>query len=100
MSIEDIEIIETIAGQYMDYYGYEKMTPAAARITPEIITEAKKLSAPKKQQAWKDLKNNDPRDYQLRKFRADYLEMVKQRLLEQQIEALNRVENAPTQSVA
>ena len=100
MSIEDIEIIETIAGQYMDYYGYEKMTLASARITPEIITEAKKRSAPKKQQAWKDLKNNDPRDYQLRKFRADYLEMVKQRLLEQQIEALNRVENAPTQSVA
>ena len=100
MSTEEIEIIETIAGQYMELYGYEKMTPASANITPEVIAEAKKRSAPKKQQAWEDLKQNDPRDYQLRKFRADYLDMIKQRLLAQQIEALNRVENAVTRSVA
>lgn len=99
MRVEEIEIIETIAGEYMDLYGYEKMTPAAARITEQIILDAKKRSAPKKQQAWLDLKQNDPRDYQLRKFRADYLEMVKKRLLEQQVEALNSVENNVTHSV-
>ncbi len=100
MSIAEIEIIETIAGEYMDHYGYEKMTPAAANITTEAIAAAKKHSAPKKQEAWSELKVKDPRDYQLRKFRADYLQMVKRRLLEQQIKVLNRFENAQTQSIA
>jgi len=100
MSSEDIEIIETIAGEYMDYYGYEKMTPANAKITEEAIAEAKKQSQPMKQKAWSELKENDPRDYQLRKFRSDYLEMLKKRLIEEQIEALNRVESSATTSIA
>lgn len=100
MSEEEIEVIETIAGEYMDYYGYEKMTPAQAKITSEVITAAKKQSAPRKQEAWSQLQRKDPRDYQLRKFRADYLEMVKNRLLEQQIEALNQVDTVQTTSVA
>lgn len=94
MSTEDIEIIETIAGEYMNHYGYEKMTPASANITPDAIAAAKICSPLKKQQAWSNLKHSDPRDYQLRKFRADYLEMIKQRLLGQQREALNVVESA------
>ena len=94
MSMAEIEIIETIAKEYMNLYGYEPMTPASANITPEAIAEAKKHSTPKKQQAWSELKHNDPRDYQLRKFRADYLEMVKQRLLKQQREAFSVVESA------
>ena len=94
MGIEEIEIIETIAKEYMNLYGYEPMTPASANITTEAIAEAQKLSAPKKQQAWSDLKHSDPRDYQLRRFRADYLEMLKQRLLAEQREALNVVESA------
>lgn len=87
MSMADIEIIETIASDLMDIYGYEKMTPAAAQITDEAIAEAKQRSAPKKQEAWSKLEEKDPRDYQLRKFRSDYLEMVKS-------EVLNRYENA------
>lgn len=90
MSRSDIEIIETIASEHMDHYGYTKMTAGAAKITPEAIAQAKRKSAPKKLEAWEELKIRDPRDYQLRKFRADYLEMVKKRLLEQQVEALNR----------
>ena len=100
MSSEEIEIIETIAGDYMDHYGYEKMTPGAAKITSEKIAEARKQSEPKKQQAWAELKVKDPRDYQLRKFRSDYLEMVKKRLLEQQIEVLNRVGNTAISNIA
>ncbi|MEO1671486.1 MAG: sulfotransferase [Cyanobacteria bacterium J06631_2] len=94
MSTEDIEIIETIAAEYMNLYGYEPMTPASANISSQAISVAKKHNAPKKQQAWSNLKQSDPRDYQLRKFRADYLEMIKQRLLAQQKEALNVVESA------
>ncbi|MGL4883314.1 MAG: sulfotransferase, partial [Waterburya sp.] len=100
MSTEEIEIIETIAGDYMDFYGYEKMTSATAKITPDAIAAAKKRSAPKKQEAWSELKMRDPRDYQLRKFRADYLEMLNKRLVEQQIEVLNRFEAATTRSAA
>ncbi len=93
MTMEEIEIIETVAGEYMDYYGYEKMTPGAANISQEAIALAQKYSAPKKQEAWDSLKQKDPRDYQLRKFRGDYLEMLKNRLLEQQIETLNKFES-------
>ncbi|MGL5943980.1 MAG: sulfotransferase family protein [Waterburya sp.] len=100
MSTEEIEIIETIAGDYMDFYGYEKMTSATAKITQDAIAAAKKHSAPKKQEAWSELKIRDPRDYQLRKFRADYLEMLNKRLVEQQIEVLNRFEAATTRSAA
>ncbi len=99
MSSEDIEIIETIAGDYMDHYGYEKMTPGGATITAEKIAAARKQSEPKKQQAWSELKVKDSRDYQLRKFRSEYLEMVKKRLLEQQIEVLNRVGNTAVTNI-
>lgn len=99
MSSEDIEIIETIAGKYMEHYGYEKMTSASANITSKAIAKAKEQSQPMKEQAWSELKVNDPRDYQLRRFRSDYLEMVKKRLLEQQIEVLNRAEAAATSVV-
>lgn len=88
MSLEEIEVIETIAGEYMDYYGYEKMTPAQATITEEIITKAKERSEVKKQQAWMDLKIKAPQDYQLRKFRTTYLNMLKERLVQDQAEAL------------
>ena len=57
------------------------MTSATANITNEMLENAKKRSEPKKRQAWMELKIKDPRDYQLRRFRADYVEMVKQRLL-------------------
>ena len=56
MNMADIEIIETIAGEFMNLYGYEKMTAAAADITPEAIAAAQKQSPIKKQQAWSELK--------------------------------------------
>lgn len=93
LSMEEIEIIETIAGGYMDEYGYEKMTPAKAKITEEMIESLKVRSEVKKQQAWIDLKVNAPQDYQLRKFRATYLDMLKARLLQDQPEALKKFKN-------
>jgi hypothetical protein len=71
----------------MDYYGYEKMTPARTKITQEMLETAKERSEVKKQQAWMDLKVSAPHDYQLRKFRATYLTMLKERLLQDQHEA-------------
>ncbi|MDJ0650746.1 MAG: sulfotransferase [Xenococcaceae cyanobacterium MO_188.B19] len=93
LSMEDIEIIETVTSGFMDYYGYEKMTSAAANITQKAIEKAKKESQPKKDQAWLNLQMNDPRDYQLRKFRSNYLDMVKGKLLQQKAQVPNLVTN-------
>ena len=86
LSMEEIEAIETITGELMDYYGYEKMTKAEANINPEIINTIRQQTEQKKQQAWLDLQQKDPRDYQLRMFRANYLNMLKQKLLLNQVE--------------
>jgi Sulfotransferase family len=82
LTAEEIEIIETLTGDFMDYYGYERMTGGKFKITPRVVAAAKKRSEANKKKAWADLKKNDNRDYQLRRFRADYLRMVKERLLE------------------
>lgn len=78
---EEIEIIETLAGDYMDYYGYERMTKGNADVSADAFVRADKRSEVNKEKAWQELKSNDPRDYMLRKYRGDYLEMVKSRLL-------------------
>ncbi|HEY9614455.1 MAG TPA: sulfotransferase, partial [Allocoleopsis sp.] len=93
MSMDEIEIIETIAGDYMDYYGYEKMTPAKAKITQEMSEGIKVRSEEKKQRAWVELRENAPQDYQLRKFRATYLNMLKERLLQDQPLVLKKIKN-------
>ena len=81
LSQREIEIIETLAGHHMAYYGYERITTGQVDITPEMIDAARQQNQLKKQQAWKNLKKNDSRDYLLRKFRHDYIKMVKQRLV-------------------
>ncbi len=83
LTIEEIEIIETLTAKYMEEYGYKFMTKASAKITEEMIQNAKESTKIKKQQAWMDLKQKDSRDYMLRKFRSDYINMVKERLLQQ-----------------
>ena len=77
----EINAIETITGGYMDFYGYERMTKGNANVGATAIKKAEKNSAINREKAWDELKMNDPRDYMLRKYRADYLEMVKSRLL-------------------
>lgn len=78
---EDIEIIETMAGDYMDFYGYERMTKGNADVSADAFVRADKRNYVNKEKAWNELKTTDPRDYMLRKHRVDYLEMVKARLL-------------------
>ncbi len=80
LTVEEIEIIESLCGDYMDTYGYERMTSGNVTVTPSMIAAAHKRSAENKKKAWADLEAQDSRDYQLRRFRADYLEMLKRRL--------------------
>jgi len=77
---EEIAVIETVAGDLMDYYGYERTTKHAIKITREMFDKAQKESDTKRKEAWADLRKRDPMDYQLRMFRANYLAMVKDRL--------------------
>lgn len=80
LSMEEIEIIETLTKDLMEYYGYERLTKADTNITEEMVAAAQQRNIFKKSQAWMDLKTNDPRDYQLRKSREDYLKMLAQHL--------------------
>jgi len=76
----EIEVIESLTGKHMDYYGYERLTAGNADVSDIAIAEAEKQSAINKQKAWESLKVNDPRDYMLRKFRVDYMQMIRTRL--------------------
>ena len=76
----EIEIIETLTREYMDRYGYERMTRAKAKITPGIVIAARERSEALKQKAWADLAQNNFRDYALRRMRADYIQMLRARL--------------------
>ena len=80
LSLPEIELIETLTGAYMDYYGYERMTRGQAAISPRMVNTARTASEALKKTAWSDLAANNYRDYMLRKFRADYLQMVQDRL--------------------
>jgi len=80
LSIEDIQLIETLSADYMSYYGYERMTEGTTLVTDAMIEMAKQRSAQGQQAAWETMREKDPKDYQLRKFRADYLAMLRHKL--------------------
>jgi hypothetical protein len=81
LSIEEIETIETLTGEYMDRYGYERMTPARAKIDATVRDQARPRSQQQREAAWRGLRERNFRDYALRRARADYLATVKERLL-------------------
>jgi Sulfotransferase family len=80
LTVEEIEVIEALTGEYMDYYGYERMTAGKAAVTSRVVSDARRRSELNREKAWLDLEKNDNRDFQLRRFRIDYLEMIKNRL--------------------
>ncbi|MFT5163484.1 MAG: hypothetical protein ACI9FJ_002080, partial [Alteromonadaceae bacterium] len=77
---QEIQIIETLAGDHMSRHGYDRITTGSVEISDEMIATARQQSAIKQQQAWDDLKQNAPQDYLLRQRRAEFLAMVKQRM--------------------
>ncbi|MGH8808278.1 MAG: sulfotransferase family protein [Noviherbaspirillum sp.] len=83
LSMEEIEIIETLAQEYMHLYGYEMITNAQATITENAFKTARERSEAGKQVAWNELEKNNFRDYILRRFRADYLGKVRSSLEQQ-----------------
>ncbi len=82
LSDDEIEIIETLAAEHMKFYGYEFITNAAADVGEYAVKRAQHQSELNKAKAWELLRKNDPQDYMLRRFRLDYMNMVKTRLIQ------------------
>lgn len=80
LTMREIEIIETITRDYMHLYGYELMTDANAPITTSEQAAAQERSETGRQIAWRELESTNFRDYILRRYRADYLARVRNRL--------------------
>jgi len=81
LTMQEIEIIETLSGDIMERFGYEKMTSCNADVSDEAIIDARNKSTTNRYNAWEELRLKDPKDYMLRKYRSDYLEMIKMRLM-------------------
>ena len=80
LTLEEIAIIETLAREYMSLYGYEFMTDANVTIAESTFSKARERSETAKKTAWRDLEQNNYRDFILRRVRADYLARVRHRL--------------------
>lgn len=80
LNMDEIELIETLTGDMMDYYGYERITEGKTVITEEMEEQAVKNHEANRIKAWADLKKKAPQDYIMRKFRNDYLADLERRL--------------------
>lgn len=80
LSMQEIEVIESLTKEFMQLYGYEMMTDASLVLSPEVLAAAKDKSSKGRVEAWDTLKHDNYKDYVLRRFRADYLASLNQRL--------------------
>jgi hypothetical protein len=80
LTVEQITWIESITAEHMDRYGYVKLTEADRVLDEGVIAEAQARAAEQKLRSWQKLRVEAPQDYILRRFRADYLDMLKRRL--------------------
>ncbi|MYM74289.1 sulfotransferase [Duganella sp. FT134W] len=83
LSAHEINVIETLTGDYMDRYGYTRLSAGDAELTPEATARAQQHSAAARERAWRDLEQQNFRDYALRRCRADYLAQLHARLTAQ-----------------
>lgn len=80
LDIDEINVIETLTGDYMDRYGYTRLTQGDADLSPATRAEAVTRSDANRERAWRDLEQDNFRDYVLRRCRADYLAQLRARL--------------------
>lgn len=80
LSADDINLIETLTGDYMDRYGYTRLASGDADLSPGRRAEAVARSDAGRERAWRDLEQDNFRDYVLRRCRADYLAQLRARL--------------------
>ncbi len=80
LSADEINIIESLCREFMQLYGYEMMSPADFKLDADFIQAAKEKSERGRTQAWLNLQTQNYKDFVLRRFRAEYLSSLKQRL--------------------
>ncbi|MCU1750202.1 sulfotransferase family protein [Pseudomonas sp. 6D_7.1_Bac1] len=80
LKTHEIEIIETLAKEFMLRYGYELMTDADFAFDSHMLVTATERSNDAKGLAWRELEQRNFQDYILRQYRADYLASVRGRL--------------------
>ena len=80
LSPGQINVIETLTGDYMDRYGYTRLAKGDADLSAEPRALAVARSNEGREQAWRDLEQDNFRDYVLRRCRADYLAQLRARL--------------------
>lgn len=82
LSYYDVELIETLCGDYMKKYGYDKFTAGQAIITDEERAKAVEASKANKEKAWDVLQNNCEfdKDFELRKIRANFIKECREKL--------------------
>ena len=80
LSTREIEIIETLAKEFMLRYGYEPMTEANFALDTHMLVDAAERSGDARKFAWQDLEQRNFQDYILRQYRVDYLASVRSRL--------------------
>ncbi|GJI99960.1 sulfotransferase [Duganella rhizosphaerae] len=83
LTLDEINVIETLTGDYMDRYGYTRLAAGDAPLQPALLEQAQRSSKVGRELAWCDLERSNFRDYALRRSRADYLERLRARLLGQ-----------------
>ena len=80
LSMDEIALIETLTSDYMQRYGYERLTCATASISPSAFDMARRASEQARAQAWHGLERTNFRDFALRRHRAEYLAAVRARM--------------------
>jgi hypothetical protein len=78
LSMDEITTIEVMTGEYMQCYGYERITTAA--FDTAQFDEARDRSNQARIEAWRKLERTNFRDFALRCHRAEYLASVRLRM--------------------
>lgn len=86
LSLEEINVIETLTGDYMDRYGYTRLTDGNADLSTAQLALALTRSNAGRERAWRELEQDNFRDYVLRRCRADYLAQLRARLDQQSLQ--------------
>ena len=80
LSMDEIATIEVMTGEYMQRYGYERMTDTTAAFDMALFDEARDRSNQARTEAWHELECMNFRDFALRCHRAEYLASVRWRM--------------------
>ena len=83
LSADELNVIETLTGAYLDRYGYTRLAAGDAVVSGAMHSAAVDRSVAARERAWRDLEQANFRDYVLRCSRADYLAQLGARLARQ-----------------